>query len=363
MKHEYFSPIANHKGENPTVGLDHGPAGIKVKLERWTPNDPNIWPSLLSQADASYGNMIHPNKAVLEDEDRERIAKMFLGAMLPQILEQFQFSFRVEGVSLNCTHQIVRTRIGASFLQQSMRNNDGRHMRFTVPEAISRVIRDSDGSRAWDAGKFNSLVVHYCRNFGIDYFTPTGENSSEVADKILEDSLKLQKAVYAALLDSGVHFQDARRYLASGHQSYLWCNYNWPALKGVVSNRTEHIVMDWEIDCVAQLMMREVWLNCPWFMAHGLGSASDMRGKEAYAEVADWPSCRKWPGPMRDRLPLFSNDQCPFWVLSPQSLVTPGEPDWIRTDGVFPHKEWVALAKLYTPNHPWLKKFLEMGVA
>lgn len=363
MKHEYFSPIADHKGEQPTVLCDRGPDGIKVKLERWTPNDPNIWPSLLAQADASYGNMIHPNKATLDDGDRERIAKMFTGAMLPQILEQFQFSFRVEGVSLNCTHQIVRTRIGASFLQQSMRNNDGRHMQFTIPEAIARVINDEPGKRAWDAGNFNSLFEKYCRVFNVDYFLPPHGVPKEVAREILEDSLKIQKAVYAALLDSGVHFQDARRYLASGHQSYLWCNYNWPALKGVVSNRTEHIVMDWEIDCVAQLMMREVWRNCPWFMAHGLGSASDSRGKEAYAEVADWPSCQKWPGPTRERKPLFSNEQCPFWVLSPESLVKDGPPVWIKTDGVFPHKIWCQIAKDFVPNHPWLKKFIEQGVA
>lgn len=360
---------SDHKGEVPTTGIDVGPAGITVNLDHWGPHEPQAFRNLLVQEQAGWRPGRPPPGPIripemgsvpdgLDEEQQKSLARIFSGKGYPQSLEQFSFSFFVGGVSLNCTHQLVRTRLGAAFLQQSMRNNDGRHMRFTMPETIERGLKaeeylkgaDDPAYGCFDAEKFLTYMGKTSHEFDVDL---AGYDSIR---QLLETHLLQQKLIYAALLDAGIPFQDARRFLGSGHQTYLYANYNWPGLASTVANRTEHIAMDWEIDCVCQLMMREVWLKCPRFMARALGSHSDKMQREAFAGVSDWPSSGKWPGPKRDHTAIFSPLQCPFWVLSPRSLVTAGQPEWLRTNGKFPWDEWEALAKGFVPDHPWRQR-------
>ena len=49
------------------------------------------------------------------------------------------FAFTIDGVSRACTHQLVRTRIGAAVLQHGGRDNDWRHRNWTLPETIRRA--------------------------------------------------------------------------------------------------------------------------------------------------------------------------------------------------------------------------------
>jgi thymidylate synthase ThyX len=288
-------------------------------------------------------------------KEYDKVAGLFKGSGLPHLLEQFTFNFLVEGVSLNCTHQLVRTRMGAGFLQQSMRTNDARNMRFSTPETVRRIAHRAPGAHCGHPKDFVDAFLKYAERCGLNTDQFVDSNPYAVTmDVILEATLRMQKCAYAAMVDCGIPFQDARRYLGSGHQTYLWCNYNWPALKGVIGNRTEHCVMDWEIDCVVQLMHREIYQKCPKFMWEGLGSRSDMQGREAFAGVSDWPSSEKWPGPERKDEPLFKSEQCPFFILSPSSLAVAGDPQWIPTNGVFPWLAWEELAEEHAPNHPWL---------
>jgi len=66
----------------------------------------------------------------------------------------------------------------------------------------------------------------------------------------IENHLMRTRELYAALVDAGIPWQDARRVLPIGMQTYIHDQYNYLALSGVLTNRLEH-VMDWEHNCVA----------------------------------------------------------------------------------------------------------------
>jgi hypothetical protein len=203
------------------------------------------------------------------------------------------------------------------------------------------------------------------------------------------------KALYAALVDAGIPWQDARRVLWMGTQTYIHCDYNYVALKGVLGNRLEHI-MDWEVNCVAQLMQREVNMKCPPIFGRYLGSHSDRAGKATFAGLESWPPDGKWPNPFErcatcgharadhkddpedmssdrsagvqectacnreGRNPMYdatlrpagplhnykgvdtlprqhSAEQMPFFVLSPAAMAG-GPVEWLWTNGTFPQE-------------------------
>jgi hypothetical protein len=165
----------------------------------------------------------------------------------------------------------------------------------------------------------------------------------------------------------------------------------------VLSNRLEHI-MDWEINCVAQLLLREVNMKCPPLLAKYLGAASDRAGRDMFAGLESWPPVGKYPNPYeqcadcghsqgnhhrpesssglmqqafadnpdlmeceacvrssskdlpsafheyvpKDTLPrTHTPEQNPFWVLHPDSMA--GHPiiGWVATNGTYP-KEFPA---------------------
>lgn len=58
------------------------------------------------------------------------------GNGLPLSLELFDFVFAVSGISRVITHQIVRTRIGATYSQQCSGDKDWRHHNVVVPRSI-----------------------------------------------------------------------------------------------------------------------------------------------------------------------------------------------------------------------------------
>lgn len=371
-------PHATHTGEAPRNPILKGPEGITVELDAWGPSS-NLFPTLYDMLQSNWGDA--PSRKadwvrkweqtppsditgwnLLEPTEQEYVESLFAGHTLPQAKELISFSFCVDGVSRACTHQLVRTRIGAAFMQHGGRDNDWRHRPWRMPETIWRACKLPLGTElaspltSWEP--IHDLMNTYDHFAGWDL------------DDIVRDLIMHCRVVYAALVDAGVPWQDARFLLPDGMTTYIHCNYSYAALEGVLANRLEH-VMQWEINCVAQLMLREIKMKCPPLLSKYLGSRSDRTGRDEFAGLESWPPVGKHPAPtvecdncghvqglhdltygcggndsstmsgececMKFSLPtrVHRPEQNPFWVLHPDSMAG-GPVVWVPTNGTYP---------------------------
>src|SRR6267142_1882802 len=292
-------PHAVHTGEEPQNPITYGPESISVTLDRWGPKE-NLFTSMYDALQANWGDS--PSRTVtrrrdpnwtrcypgdsrvpesislftgwswLTDDERDYIESCFAGKTLQQVLEGITFDFCVDGVSRAFTHQNVRTRLGAGFMQHGGRDNDWRHRGWTMPETIRRacVAMENNPESANPTGGelLYSLGLQHC----ITNWKPIDDYLDTFPDVTYGDPNRLRAAIeghllngrelYAALVDAGIPWQDARRVLFMGMQTYIHDQYNYLALSGMLANRLEHI-MDWEHNCVAQLMLREIKIKCP----------------------------------------------------------------------------------------------------
>lgn len=415
-------PHADHRGQQPRNHITRGPQSLRVTLDSWGPQD-NIFPAMYDALQSNWGES--PERSVyrpctcgqsiaghayltwehrtgwcrLTAGEHAYIEKCFAGQTLQQVLEALSFVITIDGCSRATTHQLVRTRIGAGFMQHGGRDNDWRHRDWTMPETVYRALRAHE-ERAGDTGgrpigahpvndftPLDDLVVLWDEELAIAGHSTVGSSMRSSMFDAVEWYLEKGRQLYAALVDAGVPWQDARRLLWMGTQTYIHEVYNYLALRGVLSNRLEHI-MDWEINCVAQLLLREVNMKCPPLLAKYLGSASDRAGRDMFAGLESWPPVGKYPNPHEqcadckhakgnhgpadpgdpfhtvcevclrssskdlpsawheyipeDRLPRTHRvEQNPFWVLHPDSLA--GHPiiGWVATNGTYP-KEFPA---------------------
>jgi len=441
-------PHAVHTGEDPRNPITYGPESLKVTLDRWGPVD-NLFTSMYDALQANWGDA--PSRTVnrttygesprgwnppddrvpssggrqlsddytrtgwhvLSNDERDYIESCFAGRTLQQVLEGVTFDFCIDGVARAFTHQNVRTRLGAGFMQHGGRDNDWRHRAWTMPETIRRMCAyhhaaDFGPASAvpWIAG---SEDLRHC----ITDWNPIGEYLSTLEDvkpsegdfdepgmsihAAISEHLENTRRLYAALVDAGIPWQDARRVLPIGMQTYIHDQYNYLALAGVLANRLEHI-MDWEFNCVAQLMLREIKMKCPPLLSKYLGSHSDRAKQAKFAGLESWPPDGKYPSPYddcelcgharsmhvdlktaakiseryhletplypgemvcseceregnkartsplhklipKDRLPRQHRpEQMPFFVLHPDSMAG-GPIVWIATNGTYPHDQ------------------------
>ena len=339
----WHRPHADHHGETPTVTIDHGPLGLRVTLDQWGPQGTAL-ATLYNQAVSNWGEA--PSRVThdvqLSLEQMKVVEAILDGKHLSNALEAISFSFTIEGCTRACTHELVRTRVGASFAQHGGRDNDWRHRKWTLPETFKRAFEKDE--------KVGEISNQFERNleamgirlpgFDIDRLTEDFSDKTH-GDRLLRMVLVVQKALYGAMVDNGVPWQDARRVLGIGHQTYIHANYNYLALKGVTAHRLEHGACDWEIDCVAQLVQRELYLKCPRVLARRVRSHSDAAGVNKFATLYSWPPNGKHPVPPNwdpNAPTKFTREQMPFWVLDPICLVDADYPlTWIPTDGRFPH--------------------------
>lgn len=315
----------------------------------------------------------------LSPPEQGYVDSLFAGRTLPQAKELISFSFCVDGVSRACTHQLVRTRIGAAFMQHGGRDNDWRHRPFRLPETIRRAcmvvgpgsasedgvpLHLPDGRRhcITDPAPLEKLVED--SELGVPVFRLAEPEGFGVSLRdVLDDYLETGRYIYAALVDAGIPWQDARFLLPDGMTTYIHCNYSYAALEGMLANRLEH-VMQWEINCVAQLMLREIKMMCPPLLSKYLGSRSDKTGRDEFAGLESWPPVGKYPVKdnelcvtcghpkyaiwhdgiphagfeAHDFLPptrTHRPEQNPFWVLHPDSMAG-GPIVWVPTNGTYP---------------------------
>jgi thymidylate synthase ThyX len=272
------------------------------------------------------------DQVYLSPLQEDYVEKCFAGQTLQQILEGIHFWFLIDGVSRACTHQLVRSRIGAAMMQHGGRDNDWRHRGWTMPETIFRACCAVDPDVTDD--DLEDCLVDEGREILEAYLNTTGVAQKTNLWGAIQSHLEDGKKLYAALVDAGIPWQDARRVLPIGTRTYIHINYTYLALKGMLANRLEH-VMDWEINCVAQLMLREVRMQCPGVMSMYLGSHSDRQGKAAFKDLESWPPDQKYPSDYDPETRTHRPAQNPFWVLHPDSMEG-GEIRWVPTNGVYP---------------------------
>lgn len=326
-KDEGHRPWADHEGESPNFKINKGPEGIKVTLDAWGPDD-NIYAKIYNQIQSNWGDA--PSE-IQRDEDLSPsqmayVESCIAGKTIPNVLEAVSTMWTIDGVSRAFTHQFVRTRLGVSFMQHGGRDNDWRHRNWKMPETIRRACLEQEG-----------ILPEELKSCIIDWAVLDSYLCGGRLRRFITQYLQVGKELYSALVDAGIPWQDARRILPIGTETYIHANYNFLALKGFCANRLEH-VNDWEVNCVAQLMVREVRMKMPTLFGKYLRSHSDALGKAAFAGLDSWAPDQKYPASWKQSERKFRPEQNPFFVLSEESLN--GAPIvWIPTNGTFPGRE------------------------
>ena len=327
-------PHAIHTDEDPDSRISYGPDSIKVTLNTWGPQE-NLFSTLYNQLMANWGD--EPSNVACDDDltdgQVEYVKSCFAGKTLQQALELISFAFTIDGVSRACTHQLVRTRIGCAVMQHGGRDNDWRHRPWTMPETIRRACRDeslTDDDMPPDDSRYVSCVNDTSPLK--EYLAKTNKFTLHGA---INSYILAGKKLYSTLVDMGIPWQDARRLLPIGTQTYIHISYTYPSMRGVLANRLEH-VMDWEINCVAQLMLREIKMKCPAFISKHLGSHSDKAGRAVFAKLESWPPDEKWPHDGEVVPRTHRKEQNPFWILHPDSMEGKRPIEWVKTNGSYP---------------------------
>jgi flavin-dependent thymidylate synthase len=200
------------------IGKDYG--GEAPKENMFLSGLDGIVVNLLEGPDIGYDNTAALMSAApwtddVSFEELNTICKaQKTGKLMGNFEEAMKFTFFIGGISRACTHQLVRTRVGACMSQESGRVCDWRHKYVRIPRTV-----DSSG------------------------FKEKYEWTVEVA-----------KTLYVEMLDAGVPAQDARRVLPIGITTYLYETINFRALKGLAANRMCPSQADWEINYVMWLI-------------------------------------------------------------------------------------------------------------
>lgn len=199
---------------------------IEVNLIGWT-TPTNSFDSewiMEEAAKVCYGNW---NKGIVD---------RCLEAGHLSIAEHINFTFKIEGISRACSHQLVRHRI-ASYSQKSQRKDQ--QFEFVVPPSIENNV---------EAKTEYSLV------------------------------LQLMEGVYTKLMSLGVKPEDARYILPNATTTDLIASFNFRSLINFCNQRLCSKAQ-WEIRELAELMVKEV---------KNVG-----RDMEELAEKYLVPKCRK----------------------------------------------------------------------
>ena len=175
-------------------------------------------------AEATFGDI----KPYMDRSDAWLIAQKAAAfeGVVPNALETVSLTFAISGVSRTTTHQLVRTRVGAGFGQQSLRANNVKGFNMRVPATTAA-------------------------------FTPT------VLKEYYEDILPQLRKLYDRLLVQGIPYQDARYFLPMGMETSIVATYNLLSLIGTLQRRLCNR-MQWEINYVARLMADLTVEAFPW---------------------------------------------------------------------------------------------------
>jgi len=149
----------------------------------------------------------------MEDAVRENLKG---GLQLP--LEAVSYTFAIGNISRTCTHQLVRTRVGAGFSQQSLRWRNVENFNFRMPVSIT---------------------------------------DNPVLEDMVDKYIQMAREIHRELVLEDIPYQDARFVIPMGMTTHLIATYNYLSLKNFCATRLCNMVQ-WEINEVARLMKEEV---------------------------------------------------------------------------------------------------------
>lgn len=147
------------------------------------------------------------------------------GNGLPLSLELYDFVFAISGISRIITHQIVRTRVGATYSQQCSGDKDWRHHDAVVPRSIAR------NKTLYEAFKKNVLSA---------------------------------KQLYADMLDTmEVPILDARKILPHCLETFIYVKFNLATLATFIKKRDCVQTQEPEMVLIARRMREAVVAQYP----------------------------------------------------------------------------------------------------
>lgn len=204
-------------GEKPCTRFVDNLDAVEVKLINW-PDPERAQKHLINFAAGSW----FEDFSTIADLDDYQAAlnELMEGKILAQGLEGLTFSFLVKGLSLHGSHAIVRTRIGAAYLQQSQAVTDFRHADILVPRAFQKTPLELEEYKYW--------VIR-------------------------------GKRAYADMLDSGkVSVTDARFCLPKTIPVWVNISMTLPTILSVYSKRTDRTEEHPEMNIFAELLREEI---------------------------------------------------------------------------------------------------------
>jgi thymidylate synthase (FAD) len=199
---------------------------MRVQLLTHTPEPEAVVAAAarLCYSASSIGHLLEKSRT-----DRNALLQKILSSRHLSVLEHASINFRIEGLSLACSHQLVRHRL-ASYAQQSQRYvSHQAHLAVVTPPSIA--------SRPDLASRYHALLdeVHRC---------------------------------YGELIEAGVPAEDARFVLPNAAETRLVLTMNARELLHFFSLRCCRRAQ-WEIRDLATQMLRQARAVAPQIFALG----------------------------------------------------------------------------------------------
>ena len=214
-------------GETPRTKFIDNIDAVNVELINW-PDEERMKKHLVQFATGSW---FKDFSAMADEEDyNSAMEELRMGKILAQGLEGVMFSFLVSGLSLHGSHAIVRSRIGAAYLQQSQAVTDFRHCDILVPRAFQ---------------KHPEMLSQY-KNIAI-----------------------AGKHLYVNMLESDdIAITDARFSLLKTIPVWVNISMSLPTILGVYSKRTDVTEEHPEMNQFAELLRERITEKFPWMAGY-----------------------------------------------------------------------------------------------
>jgi thymidylate synthase (FAD) len=260
--------------------LDRGVENIEVRLID-APDPNEAARTVAAFAETTFGDI--PDPRWMHSTEARKIAQdaAEFKHVIPNALETVALTFTIDGVSRACTHQLVRTRVGAGFGQFSQRANHLGGFNMRIPESFYQFLDPK-------------LLSRYI------------------------ESLDHLNRFYNAAVDAGVPYQDARFVVPEGVETSITVTYNLLALIGTVRRRVCNR-MQWEINYIARRMADETVKQLPW-VGKALRASCERTGTCQTVDPMFSPSC------------LFFNEEVnePEWCQDNAALrdLSHGQYNW-----------------------------------
>lgn len=228
-------------GEKPLTKFVNAQKAINAKLIGW----PDIDQAKNVLTNYAFSSWFKDFSELADDEIKEQAAKdLASGRVLGQGLESMNFTFILSGMSLHNSHAIVRTRIGATYLQQSQAVKDFRHSAILVPPKFL---------------EYPNLMHSY-----------------------IDITLAQKNSYIYALETDQICIDDARMFLGKNIPVWITVSYSLPSLLGAFSKRTDTQEEAFVFNLLFRQMRDRVLEKFPYLRELFREDSNCMHTKEGY---------------------------------------------------------------------------------